>query len=352
MLYIIFALLIFGILIAVHEAGHFAAAKSLGVKVNEFAIGMGPAIFKKQRGETLYALRVFPVGGYCAMEGEDENSSDPRAFTCQPVWKRFIILFAGAFMNFLLGFLILLILSSQATAFYVPVISDFMDGFSLEGESGLMVGDRILKIDDEPIYIYSDLSVFFPRGNGSTFDIEIERGDEKLILNDFPLTLKEYTVDGVTESKYGIYFSTEPATVLAKLENAWFTSVDVVRLVKMGLIDLVSGRASVKDMSGPVGIVSFMSDAGEQAASVWDAIANISYIGAFIAVNLAVMNLLPLPALDGGRIFFMFVTAAIEKVRKKRLDPKYEGYVHAAGLALLLLLMVFVTFNDIVKLVV
>ena len=142
-MYIILAIIFFGVLIAIHEFGHFSAAKLLGVKVNEFAIGMGPAIFKKRRGETLYSLRCLPIGGYCAMEGEDEDTGDPRSFTVQPGWKKFIILVAGSFMNFLLGLLIVLIIYSSAAGFYSPVISGFVDGCPYEGENALQVGDEI-----------------------------------------------------------------------------------------------------------------------------------------------------------------------------------------------------------------
>ena len=152
--YVIIAILIFGVLIAIHEFGHFSVAKLCGVKVNEFAVGMGPAIWKKQKGETLYALRAIPLGGYCAMEGEDGDSEDPRAFTAQPAWKRVLILCAGSFNNFLLGLVVIFCLYLSATAFVAPTIASFMEGCPYEGTNGLQVGDRFVKVDGHRIYQY------------------------------------------------------------------------------------------------------------------------------------------------------------------------------------------------------
>ena len=157
--YVIIAILIFGVLIAIHEFGHFSVAKLCGVKVNEFAVGMGPAIWKKQKGETLYALRAIPLGGYCAMEGEDGDSDDPRAFTAQPAWKRVLILCAGSFNNFLLGLVVIFCLYLSATAFVAPTIASFVEGCPYEGADGLQVGDRFVKVDGHRIYQYYDVGV-------------------------------------------------------------------------------------------------------------------------------------------------------------------------------------------------
>ena len=349
MLYIIIAVLLFGFLIAIHEFGHFITAKAFGVRVNEFAIGMGPALFSRQKGETLYALRAFPVGGYCAMEGEDEDSDDPRAFGAQKVWKRLIILAAGAFMNFLAGLVLILLLFSGAQAFSTPVISGFMDGFPLEGEQGLMAGDRIVSINGERIYLYNDVTLFLSRGDGEPYDMVLERDGRRVVLNDLPLELREYTVDGQIVTRYGLYFSIEDATVGAKLRNSWYNAIDFVRLVRISLTDLVSGNAGLKDMTGPVGIVDTITQVGNQSATVRIALENILYFGALIAVNLAVMNLLPLPALDGGRIFFLLINGAWMLLFRRRIDPKYESYVHVAGLVALLALMAVVTFNDLAR---
>jgi len=349
-LYIVIAIIMFGILVAVHELGHFFAAKLLGVKVNEFALGMGPKLLSKENGETVYSLRAFPVGGFCAMEGEDEETDDPRAFTRQKAWKRFIILAAGAFMNFVVGLIILLTLFSKSQAFVTPVISDFMDGFPLESQSGLLPGDRIVKIDGERVYVYSDVLLLFSRSNGETMDLVIERNGKNVTLNNFPLKLREYTENGETVKRYGIIFTVAPATITSRLSQSVLTAADFVRLVRMGLVDLFTGSAGIQDLSGPIGIVGTISNVGEEASSVGDAMWSIAYFAALIAVNLAVMNMLPIPALDGGRIFFLVVGGIFTAVTRKRIDPKYEGYVHMAGLVCLLLLMAVVAFNDIVKL--
>ncbi len=348
LVYILIALLLFGVLVAVHEFGHFATAKLLGVRVNEFAIGMGPALFKRQRGETQYSLRVFPVGGYCAMEGEDEDSDDPRSFGVQPAWKRLIILCAGAFMNFVTGLLLILLLYANAKTFSIPVIADFMDGFPLRGEQGIMVGDRIVSIDGERVYLASDVSLLLGRA-GETVDLVIQRDGRRVELNDLPLTLREYTVDGQQVQRYGLYFDREDATIGAKLRNSWLNAVDFVRLVRLSLTDLVTGRASVTELTGPIGIVDTIAQVGSQSATAAIALKNILYFGALIAVNLAVMNLLPLPALDGGRVFFLLVNALWQAVFRKKINPKYEGYIHFAGLLALLALMAVVAFNDLAR---
>ena len=347
-LYIALAILLFGVLVGVHELGHFAAAKACGVRVEEFALGMGPAILQKQKGETVYSLRCIPFGGFCAMAGEDEESDDPRAFMNQAAWKRIIILVAGAAMNFLLGLLIVIILYSNAYAFRSAEITGFMDGCPYESSEGLHVGDRFYKIDGQRIYQYYDVSDFLSQGDG-TYDLIVLRDGKKVKLNHFALTPLDYP--GETQKMYGFYFGYDEATLGVKLENSWNTTMEFGRWVWLGLKELVRGDVGMKDMAGPVGIVDMMAETGEQAESTADALYSIFYFTAFIAVNLAIMNMLPIPALDGGRVFLLIVTWIIETISKKKLDPKYEGYIHAAGMVLLLGLMAVIMFNDIIRIV-
>lgn len=351
MVYILAAILIFGVLIGVHELGHFLAAKACGVRVNEFAIGMGPAVWKKQRGETLYALRAFPIGGFCAMEGEEDDSDDPSALNNQSFWKKLLIYAAGAGMNFLTGLLIILILYAGAKAFYTPTIVSFADGCPLESENGLQVGDTLRAIDGERVYLFSDVSMLLGRNTDGTFDLVLRRNGERVVLKDFPMERREYTSsDGSTFTGFGMTFGAEEATFGKKLAYSWNNALDFVRLVRLSIQMILTGEAGVKDLSGPVGIVSTMTEVGEQSATVRDAVENIAYFAALIAVNLAVMNLLPLPALDGGKIFFLVINTVAMLLFRRQIPAKYENYIHYAGLILLLGLMLFVTFQDVWKL--
>ncbi len=351
MLYILFAILLFGFLIAIHEFGHFAVAKLCGVRVNEFSIGMGPLLLKKQGKETLYSLRLLPIGGFCAMEGEDEATDDPRSFASAAVWKRFLILIAGAAMNFLTGLIVLLCIYSSAQSFVVPILSGFSEGCQAAEEGYLQSGDEILSIDGHRVLLYDNISTLLARGNGETADLTIRRNGEKLSLSDVPLALREYTENGQTVRRYGLQFTIVPATVGMRFTNAVHCSMNFARMVWFGLEDIFSGAAGVKDLSGPIGIVDTMSSVGQSSASWQEALLNLLYFGAFIAVNLAVMNLLPLPALDGGRIFFLILNAILAKVIRRKIPGKYEGAVHLIGMGLLLLLMVIVGANDILRLI-
>ena len=352
MVYILAAILVFGVLIAVHELGHFMAAKACGVRVNEFSIGMGPALWKKQKGETQYSLRLFPVGGFCAMEGEEEDSDDPTALNNQGFWAKLLIFAAGAAMNFIAGLLIILILYADARAFYVPVVAGFADGCPLESADGLQEGDRLLRIDGEKVYVYSDISLLMGLNKTGAFDLQIERNGEVITLRDFTMERREYTdQNGKAYTGYGLYFGAEEATLGRKLSYSWNNAMDFARLVRLSLQMLVTGQAGVKDLSGPVGIVSTMTQVGEQAATTRAAVENIAYLAALIAVNLAVMNLLPLPALDGGKIFFLVINDVSMQLFKKQIPAKYENYIHFAGLILLLALMAVITFSDVWKLI-
>jgi regulator of sigma E protease len=352
--YIVIAIVIFGSLIAIHEFGHFLAAKRLGVKVNEFAIGMGPKILSKQGKETLYAWRLLPIGGACVMEGEDTEAESSRSFTAQPRWKRVIILAAGAFFNFVAGFIVILVISMTTGQFAGTTVVELQPGFPGAGADGISVGDTIVSINGEHLYYYQDFSTFMemPNATDGVVDLVLRRDGEKITLKDFPLARREYTVDGETVYKFGITFNLLEANIGQKLKYSGYLATNFVRLVRVGLVQLVSGAAGIKDMSGPVGIVSVISDVGNTpGASASDKAYSIAFLAAFIAVNLAVMNLLPIPALDGGRIFALIVTFVIEKIIRRRVDPKYEGYVHAAGLVLLLGLMAVIMVSDVLKLI-
>ena len=346
---IIFAILIFSFLIFIHEFGHFITAKLSGVQVNEFSMFMGPAIWKKQKGETLYSIRCIPIGGYCAMEGEDEDSDNPRAFSSAAWWKRLIILVAGAAMNFLAGILILAILFAPMQQVNVLKISSFEEWSTLHHDDGLQIGDEILEVDGEKMYVFSDFSMMLSLNPGETHDLVVNRNGQKIELDDFVMQLHEVTDEnGNVSMKYGVSFSVEDIDFAGRMKYVWFTAVDWVRTVRLSLQMLLTGQAGLADMSGPVGIVQQMGQQASNAASWQEAALDMIYFGALLAVNLAVMNLLPIPALDGGRVVALLLTTAIEAVTHKKLNPKYEGYIHGAGMVLLLALMAVVMLKDII----
>ena len=346
---IFFAILLFSFLIFIHELGHFLAAKASKVRVNEFSMFMGPAIFKKQVGDTLYAIRCIPIGGYCAMEGENEDTDDPHSFQKAAWWKRLIILVAGSFMNLVAGFLILAIVFAPAKQFSVPVIASTEVGCTVVREGGLQIGDEILELDGEKIYVQPDFNVILQLNPGDTHDIVVKRDGKKIVFNDYKmdkhLFLDETT--GQEVERYGFSFCVEDATFGNKLKYTFNSGINVVRSVRLSLQMLITGQASFGAMTGPVGIVQMMSDTAESSETKTDALLNVLYIGGFLAINLAVMNLLPIPALDGGRVVGLLLTCAIEKITRKKLDAKYEGYIHGIGMIFLLILMALILFKDV-----
>ena len=346
---VLFAILLFSILILVHELGHFVAAKSFNIQVNEFSIFMGPAIWQKQVGETLYAIRCIPVGGYCAMEGEDGDSDNPRAFDKVSWWKRLIVLAAGSAMNFIIGIALMVIVYLPTQYVAVPVIESFEPYATVNSETGLQVGDEILEVDGEKIFVYADFSMILGLNQGDVHDLVVERNGQKVALNDFYMERHEVIQeDGSTAMMFGMNFSTEKLDLPGKLQYSWAKCLDTVRIVRLSLQMLLSGQASITDMTGPVGIVKEMSVVANESDGFLDALLNLLYFGAFIAINLAVMNLLPIPALDGGRIVGVILVSAVEAVTGKKIDPKYEGYLHGAGMILLLILMAVIMLKDII----
>jgi regulator of sigma E protease len=202
-MYILLAILMFGFLIFIHELGHFLSAKLLDVQVNEFAICMGPVLWQKKKGETTYSLRAIPIGGFCAMEGEDEESDNPRAFPQKSWWRRLIILAAGSFMNFVAGFLVIVLLYTGASAYSAPIVTDFFEGCPLESADGLQAGDELYKIDGRRVYLYSDVGMLLSRNKTGVYDVVVKRNGELVELPDFEMKPQLYMVDGQQEYKYG-----------------------------------------------------------------------------------------------------------------------------------------------------
>lgn len=333
---IFYTLLILSALIFVHELGHFIAAKACGVRVTEFALGMGPAILKKQGKETLYALRLFPIGGYCAMTGEDEDvKDDPRAMRNKPVWQRMIIVLAGATMNLILGIILVSIIVSFKP---IPstVVGDFQEG-ATSSSTGLQAKDEILAINGDRISGYADLSTTLSSNyNTDTVSLTVLRNGQEVILPN--VTFPKGEVDeGLFYPKidFRVYraektFGTVVKSIVSET-GAYLTSMFT------SLRDMITGRVSLKYVSGPIGISSAIADA---AAAGW---ASLLSLAALISINLCVMNLLPLPALDGGRFLCMIIEAII----RRPIPAKVEGIIHAIGLLLLLTIMALVAFKDI-----
>lgn len=342
---IIFAILMFSVIIFVHELGHFVAARIFGVTVHEFAIGMGPAIWsRKGKSGTQYSIRCVPVGGFCKMEGEDEDSQKEGSFSSKSRFARFVILAAGAFMNVVLGFVISLIVTLMtmqggiATTTVSEVVTD-APSFAY-----IKPGDEITEINGHSINIQREISVALSAGNGKTFDAKIKRNGETIVLNDVKLYQTE--IDGVKYSMIGIVSEVSKPTVLGVIHESFFQGVYMGKIVFISLGMLIRGEAKMTDLSGPVGVITQMGDVAKSSGGGLIGFINLLYLAGFISINIGIMNLLPLPALDGGRIFFIL----IECIIRRKIPPEKEGIVHFIGLILLFGLMLFATWNDILRL--
>lgn len=338
MLQIILAILAFGVLVIVHEFGHFITAKRGGVQVNEFWIGMGPTILKHEHKGTLYCLKLLPFGGACVMEGEDGESENEHAFGKAKLPRRMLIVCAGALMNFLVGFFIVLAVmqpNGPNGGYIVSTIASVDPASTAAGD--LKAGDEILKIDGYHILVRSDFETALSRTASTTHKVTVRREGEKVTL---PSVKLEATVtDANGNKRIGITFAELPDSLGMHLSMSVRTAVNYARLVWSSMGMLVSGQVGVDQLAGPVGMAEVMADTAKYS------MISFFQLVAFISINLGVMNLLPLPALDGGRLVFLI----IEGIRRKPVPPKYEGYVHAAGLMLLLMLMVYVTGQDVLR---
>lgn len=329
---IIYALLIICVLIFFHELGHFMAAKACGVKVNEFAIGMGPKVLKKQKGETLYSVRAFPLGGFGAMEGEDEDSQDERAFNRKSVWKKAIIIVAGAAMNLIIA-IILMIAVNYMNGVPTTTISQVEEN-SPAYTAGIQKGDKILSINDKKINSWDDVQAVKNAVNTRELNIKVQRKDTELNIK---TTLKENDRNKII----GIVPVSEKNIVKA-IANGPSATWNMAKSMYSGLYSLITGKVSAKELSGPVGIVYLINK------GISRGFATVLYLTSLISLNLAIINMLPLPALDGGRLLMVI----IRRLTGKAISSKVEGVIHAVGLGLLLLLTIYVTWNDIVRFIV
>ena len=420
----VLAVLFFGLIIFVHEFGHFIFAKLFGVKVNEFAMGMGPTILKKQGKETKYALRLFPIGGFVSMEGEEEESEDSRAFCNQKAWKRMIIIAAGATFNLIMGLITCIILvaapwekpaEGELSLVATNEILQFYEGAVSNGQNGLKAGDKILEIDGKRVYSDYDISFLMQRNTSGKYDFTVERNGEKLQLEEVPFAKRtsgnfsydeacvissvsgkmkdqgladgdkiikvngnsikngeeliaeigkdsDYTFDFdikrgeetlslkdvrmMTVTVFDFIILGKEKTVGTVLTTAFGYAVSLGRMVYLSLFDLLRGQYGINDLAGPVGTVSVIADVAQTSVSTADW-GQMFMLMAMIAINIGLFNLLPVPALDGGHLFFMF----FELIFRKKIPQKYESYIHAAGLIILFGFMAIISASDIWKLI-
>ena len=382
MLTAIVTVIMFLVMISLHEFGHFITAKLMDFKILEYAIGFGPAIWKSKRSEIQYSLRIVPFGGYCKFEGEDEDSLDKRAFSNQAVWKRIIVVAAGGVFNVILGFILFLVIISQTS----PMVTNRVDTVvenSYISDAGLMSGDEIIRINGKKVNFYNDITLYTQEFTENTeCDLVIKRDGEKKTLSFKPTKSTseyKYTDSGVevtgfingvkTETDFyeydedivkdeekvgteerverliiGFVPVKEDVTIANIWGEAWNQTRFVVKLVYNSLWQMITGKVGVEQMSGPVGIVKEVNTAVNSGSSSWLYVLNLT---ALLTINLGVFNLLPVPALDGGRLFFML----IELITRKKIPPEKEGLVHSIGFMLLIALIIFISYNDIMKLI-
>ena len=381
MMTLIVTVIMFLVMVSLHEFGHFIVAKMLDFKILEYAIGFGPKLISKQKGETLYSFRLIPLGGYCKFEGEDTESCDKRAFSNQAVWKRMLVVIAGGVFNIVLGFMLFLFVVPMTSPVATNVVSEVVENSFVQTQ-GLMPGDKIIEIDGKGVGFYNDITLStssFTKDTETT--VIVKRDGEKKtftfkpteqVINynytDTGIEVDEFINGRVTEdnfipygedvlkdeakigtqetvTRYIIGFRPEFEDITIK--NVWREAYNqtkfVVKLVYVSLWQMITGEIGIESMSGPVGIVKEVNTAVNSGS---DSLLYVLNLVALLTINLGVFNLLPIPALDGGRFFFMM----IELIRRKPIPPEKEGMVHAIGMALLFALVIVISFNDIVRL--
>lgn len=337
--YILLTVLTISLLAFLHELGHYLTARRFGVTIKEFAVGMGPKLFSRRSEKTgiVYSVRALPIGGFVAMEGEDEESEDENAFNKKPVWQRMCVTVAGSLMNILTGVLLMAVIVTMSPKLAGTTVGEFIDG-ATSVSYGLQIGDEIVRVDGDRVHVAAELSYEIMHDATKPIDIVVKRGGELITLED--VVFSTVTSEGVTFGMPDFRVYAEEKTVLSVTKHTFFRSVSTVKMIWESIIDLIGGRYGFEAVSGPVGVASAVSDAAQSG------FLDFLYLVVVIAVNLGVFNLLPIPALDGGRLLFQ----VIELIRRKPLKAEVEGYVHFVGIILLLLLMLVVTFKDVIGL--
>ena len=348
MLNIIAAILVFGLIVLVHEFGHFLLAKANGIGVVEFSIGMGPRLVSRQKGETRYSLKLLPFGGSCMMLGEDEKETDPKAFNNKPVWARISVVFSGPAFNFILAFLfaVIIVMNMGYQKFWIDGVTEG----SPAAEAGLQPGDVITKVNSRKIDAYEDVQVYMLANPGETLRVRYERPSEDGTSWETRETMvtPEYSE---TEGRYlmGVTFTGQYVKPESLGEVVYYSAYQVKYCITStfdSLKMLFTRQVEVDEaVAGPVRIVAMIGENVEESREIGVSVMllTLCYWCLILSASLGIMNLLPLPALDGGRLVFLL----LEAVRGKGIDQEKEGMVHMAGLLLLMVLMIFVLFNDI-----
>ena len=332
---IIIAILFFELIILIHEGGHFIAARLMKIKVNEFAIGMGPKLFSFKKGDTTYSLRLILFGGFCSMEGENEDSGGDGSFSNKRVSARIFVV-AGALMNLLLGLVIMLGIICSQNLVGTSTVAKF-DDTAVSPSYGLQAGDEIKNIDGMRIYTPTDVQTGLSRSADGNVEMVVKRDGKDVTLN-IQFDMEEY--EGHQYINMDFWLLGKEKTFTGVLSSTVNNFISYARMVFLSVHDILVGRYGLSDLSGPVGTVSVVSDA------VKTSIPSMLRIMALLTINVGLFNLFPIPALDGWRFFLLLA----EGITKKKLPTKWEYIINAVGLALLLLLMFFVTFSDITKL--
>ena len=346
--YVIVAILIFGLLIMIHEFGHFSVARLCGVHIDEFSIGMGPKLLqrKTKKQGTLFSLRALPIGGYVSMKGENEQEDAPDSFSTKRVWQRMAIVVAGAAMNLLLGLLIVFVIVCSTPLHASTTVHHFNEDATSCAPGGLQEGDIILKVGTVRVHTGDELHYEILNQGSKPIDMTVQRDGQKLLLEQivFPNVEESGAVFG--DMDFFVVGIDDP-TLGQRLSMTWHRSISLVKMVWDSLYNLVSGRYSMSAISSPIGVTAVVKDViSESGWSPREIVQYVLHITSLITVNLGVFNLLPFPALDGGRLVFL----AFEGITRKRISEEIEGRIHFIGIVLLMLLMLFVVGKDIIAL--
>lgn len=350
---IIITLLVFTALVVVHEWGHYKVAVKNGILVEEFAIGMGPLIYSWYKGETMFSIRALPLGGFCRMLGEENGESDSRAFCNKSTWKRMAVVVTGPLMNFILCFVLVLGLTATSSGVILPEVSKVIEGTHAV-EQGLEAGDTITKINGQKIHTYDDLFLVLEGCDGKDLAVEVkDENGNKEMLNITPSAMDGRWIigfnpvvkTGLFEEKVDDY---ERISIGETIEQSVYTMVYYVKSVVVGFVRIFTFNINPEEVSGPIGIVEIVGDTVESGMEygIGVAIKSVLSIMALLSVNLGVINLFPIPAMDGGRLVFLI----IETIRGKAIDGEKEGFIHFLGFVLLMGFMLLIAYNDVAKL--